>query len=170
MPKPDTGHAATAFDPLFEDIGVSGYFIKCLKNYANFKGRARRKEFAVVGWGVILFILALNIASKLAHLVLAETRWIWVLLFIALTLMPPHAAVFVRRMHDIGKSAWNILWAAAFSLCSALWEYSPIIVFAALAIFAYLFILLCRKGKVGENKYGSDPLAVTPHIPGQELS
>jgi uncharacterized membrane protein YhaH (DUF805 family) len=73
--------------------------------------------------------------------------------------MPPHAAVFVRRMHDIGKSAWNILWAAAFSLCFALWEHIPIIVFAALAIFAYLFILLCRMGDAGENKCGPDPLA-----------
>jgi hypothetical protein len=53
----------------------------------------------------------------------------------------PALAVAVRRMHDINKSGWNILWLLL-----------PLIGFIIYLIF------LCRPGDKGPNRFGADPL------------
>jgi len=51
-------------------------------------------------------------------------------------------AVQVRRLHDIDKSGWNILWF--------------IIPLVGLVLTILWF---CRRGTVGDNRFGPDPLA-----------
>ena len=88
-----------------EDLSLWDYFFKCLKKYATFSGRARRKEL----WSfylfqsiavITMFILEVNffsVSSKFSG---------FGLLIIIIGLLIPGIAVFVRRLHDIGKSGW----------------------------------------------------------------
>jgi len=71
----------------------------CLSNYANFKGRASRSEY----WYFFLFGTLIYFVSAL---LLPE---LYVLAFLGL-LIPTFAAA-VRRLHDRGRSGWNMLWA-----------------------------------------------------------
>ena len=61
-------------------------------------------------------------------------------LIYALALFIPGLAVFVRRMHDVGKSGWFIL-ISLVPLIGAIW----------------LLILWCTDGSSEENKYGPSP-------------
>lgn len=71
----------------------------CLSNYANFKGRASRSEY----WYFALFGALIYFASAL---LLPE---LYVLAFLGLLI--PTLAAAVRRLHDGGRSGWNLLWA-----------------------------------------------------------
>lgn len=78
------------------------YYLKVLQNYANFNGRARRKEY----WMFVLFNFIASfilgfIGGLLDFPILANLYSFAVLL--------PSIAVGVRRMHDVGKSGWYIL-------------------------------------------------------------
>ena len=95
----------------------------CFSKYATFSGRANRAEYWY--WALFNFILGI----------------IPVVNYIAIfALLIPSLAVFVRRMHDIGKSGW--------------WYF---ISFIPLVGWVWLLILLCRKGDEGENAYGATP-------------
>jgi len=70
-------------------------------------GRASRSEywwFALAN--IIAQIVATIIDSSILH---SETPAVSGLLSLALLI--PGLAVSVRRLHDIGKSGWNLLWA-----------------------------------------------------------
>ena len=108
------------------------YYLKVLKNYAVFTGRARRKEY----WMFVLFntiIAALlgfvegasGIASNSEESILGTIY--------SLAVLIPSISVGVRRMHDVGKSGWYIL------------------------IPIYNFILACTDGDSEDNEYGSNP-------------
>ena len=84
-----------------EQYNPNDWFVKSLKNYANFSGRARRKEywfFILVQFGVIL------IASVIDSIIFKKPSVLYMLT--ALALFIPSLAVSVRRLHDIGKSGW----------------------------------------------------------------
>lgn len=78
------------------------WFLKSLKNYANFTGRARRKEFWFFSFVyMIIYIGLFLIEFKLwAYPILT-------LLFV-FAMIIPSLAVQVRRLHDINKSGWSI--------------------------------------------------------------
>jgi uncharacterized membrane protein YhaH (DUF805 family) len=75
----------------------------------------------------------------------------------------PGIAVFFRRMHDIGKSGLIIIPITIFSFSWVIG--SPIgNILTIIALLSGLVVgsmALCRKGDVGENKYGSDPKMTT---------
>lgn len=85
-----------------ENYGLVDWTKKCLRNYANFNGRARRKEY----W---LFVVAGFILGIIAGIIdgILGTKFIGV--FVSLALFIPSIAVSARRLHDIGKSGWWIL-------------------------------------------------------------
>lgn len=70
------------------------WYKKCFKLYANFGGRARRKEF----W---FFQMIASIAVIAIAMIFPPTAGIF-LLIIAL----PSIAVSIRRLHDTGRSGW----------------------------------------------------------------
>jgi uncharacterized membrane protein YhaH (DUF805 family) len=80
-----------------ENFNMIDWFVKSLKNYANFSGRARRKEY----WYFVLGQLIISIITGL----LDET----IFNISTLILFIPGLAVLVRRLHDINKSGWWIL-------------------------------------------------------------
>ena len=87
-------------DQAEENYSSIDWFVKCLTNYANFSGRARRKEF----WFFMLFCVILGIISEVIDAVLGTKPLVNGLLNLALLL--PSLAVGARRLHDIGRSGW----------------------------------------------------------------
>jgi uncharacterized membrane protein YhaH (DUF805 family) len=124
------------------------WFIKGLKNYFVFKGRARRKEF----WMWILFSMIFSYAIMLIDYLLGTNMYFYVgpenkeisfgiigLVYNMLILIP-NISIGVRRLHDINKSGWTLL------MC--------LIPFAGIVI---MIVFFCKPGISGSNKYGSDP-------------
>ena len=102
-----------------------------LSNYANFSGRAGRSEY----WYWVLFQVLVAIAANILDAV-ATMGILGVLTGLGLLL--PGLAVSVRRLHDIGKSGWNILW-GLIPLLGAI----------------YLIYLYVQPSQQGVNEYGS---------------
>ena len=75
---------------------------KSLQNFANFNGRATRKEF----WSFYLFLLVSAFVGGIVDGI-AGTTYIGNIVVIILLL--PYIAVAIRRMHDVNKSGWLIL-------------------------------------------------------------
>lgn len=111
------------------------WYLKVLQNYANFNGRARRKEY----WMFQLFNSIIIIALYFLGLVVSGI-FIGLYVLYALAILIPSLAVTVRRLHDIGKSGW---W---YFICLV-----PIIG------GIWLLILTCTEGTRGSNAYGLDP-------------
>ncbi|MBR5086944.1 MAG: DUF805 domain-containing protein [Muribaculaceae bacterium] len=97
----------------------------CFKKYAIFKGRSRRSEFwwfnlfllcIIIWWSFFVFVLVFSEGSypysSLSALIVAIFLKIVLLVFFI-----PSATVTVRRLHDIGRSAW---WYVVFLLLIAL--------------------------------------------------
>lgn len=74
--------------------------MKGLKNYANFTGRARRKEF----WFFALTQFIILIIAQILDAILGSEFLFYMLTVLALFI--PALAVSIRRLHDIGKSGW----------------------------------------------------------------
>lgn len=83
------------------------WYLKCLKQYADFRGRARRKEY----WMFVLFNVIIAFVFGCIDGLLGWTDpeiGLGVLGGIyTLAVFIPGLAVGVRRLHDIGKSGWN---------------------------------------------------------------
>ena len=126
------------------------WYIKCLKEYVNFNGRARRKEY----WMFVLFnsiiSLVLTFADHLLKLqvdfdFLGSPSQIGILASIfALAVLLPGIAVCVRRLHDIGKNGWYCL-IYLIPLIGTIW----------------LIVLMCKEGQSGANQYGPDPKEIS---------
>ena len=82
-----------------KSMGFSEAIKYCFSNYANFKGRAKRSEY----WFFVLFCF---LAYLISGILAPELYGIAVLV-----LFLPTFAAAVRRLHDGGRSGWNLLWA-----------------------------------------------------------
>lgn len=116
------------------------WYLKVIRQYADFNGRARRKEY----WMFILFNLIFAIAAMLLDTLLginfAEGTGGPLYILYALFALIPGLAVAVRRLHDIGKSGWMLL-IAFIPLIGAIW----------------LIVLMCTDSDSGSNEYGPNP-------------
>jgi uncharacterized membrane protein YhaH (DUF805 family) len=119
------------------------WFVKCMKQYTDFGGRARRTEF----WMFVLFnfifaivasILDSAIGSKIGIIQIGVIGLIY-----SLAVLIPGLAVSVRRLHDIGKSGWMIL--------------INLIPFIG---WVWFIVLMIKDSQPGENKYGPNPKEV----------
>ena len=75
------------------------YFTDALKRYADFTGRARRKEY----WMFILFYVIFYIAAAVVDVVLGTA---FITAIFALALFVPSIAIAARRLHDTNRSGW----------------------------------------------------------------
>lgn len=108
--------------------------------YVTFKGRARRSEY---WWFVLFYCLVLIAAAVLDNLfgITFEHAFYGAIYCIAaLVLCLPNLTVTVRRMHDINKSGWNILWGIIPLIGSIL-----------------LIVWCCQDSDLEANKYGPSP-------------
>ncbi|MBK5002444.1 DUF805 domain-containing protein [Pseudomonas sp. S31] len=110
-------------------ITFGNVFMHVMRKYAEFQGRARRKEYwlfvlvstlIVLGFTVIETILNIpQVLSTLANL----------------AMMVPSIAVGVRRLHDSDRSGW--------------WLLLPIV----------NLVFLCLDSTPGDNRFGRNPKA-----------
>ncbi|NNG83176.1 MULTISPECIES: DUF805 domain-containing protein [Acinetobacter Taxon 24D] len=83
-----------------EQFNMIDWFVKCLKNYVVFEGRARRKEF----WFFYLACIILGVITQIIDAVLdTEPLFNGVL---NLALLIPTLAAGARRLHDTNRSGW----------------------------------------------------------------
>ena len=123
------------------------WYLKALKQYANFNGRARRKEY----WMFVLFNAAFAIVAMILDNILGITiedvGYGPLYGLYGLAVLIPGLAVAVRRLHDVGKSGWMIL-IALIPIIGGIW----------------LIVLMATDGDLGENKYGQNPKEGTEYI------
>ncbi|WP_111893407.1 DUF805 domain-containing protein [Acinetobacter sp. MB5] len=89
------------------DYGFLDWSIKCLKNYVNFSGRARRKEY----WFFYLFQILIGFTLGLILAITGFSKGTIDIFsgLINLVLFLPALAVTVRRLHDVNRSGWWFL-------------------------------------------------------------
>ncbi len=112
------------------------WYFKVLKQYADFNGRARRKEywmFALISAIVSYGIAGIAIATGIESLTFVSGAY-------SLAVLLPGLGVSVRRLHDVGKSGWFFL-IILVPVIGALW----------------LLVLMCTDSDPGANEYGPNP-------------
>jgi len=153
-----------------ENLSLWGYYVKALKNYVNFKGRARRKEY----WGFYLFYIVIMVAISFVpgdidiekffgttssynpiyrdlYLSTRDERFnpyrnnsvpksSLIILLYSMALCIPSLAVLTRRLHDVGKSGWSML-----------------LVLIPIVGWILLWVWVCTDSDPNENEYGSNP-------------
>jgi uncharacterized membrane protein YhaH (DUF805 family) len=125
-----------------------------LRRYAEFSGRSRRKEFwmfvlfnyavglvygALVGILMLMFYFT-DMSEDMMMLIFVISLVPWMLY--SLWVVVPGLAVTIRRLHDLDKSGWNLLWALIPLV-------GPIM----------LIVWYATAGTRGPNRFGPDPLA-----------
>ncbi len=134
-----------AKDDGISSVGAFGCYLKALKHYAGFTGRASRKEY----WYFVLFNFIISFCAGFISGLLG-LEYLLGIIYILLTILP-WLAVCARRLHDINFSVWHFL-----------------IVFIPIVGILLLIRYLVKRGTIGPNKYGHDPYGAvqpTPTIP-----
>ena len=116
------------------------WYLKVLKQYADFNGRARRKEY----WMFFLFNMVFAVLASLIDFSAGTANFVsgsgLFQNIYSLVVFVPGLAVGVRRLHDVGKSGWMLL-LAFIPLIGAIW----------------LLVLMVTDSKEGTNKWGENP-------------
>lgn len=114
------------------------WYIGVIKNYVEFSGRARRKEY----WMFFLFNILISIGLGFITGLIGGIFDIGlglsnaVSLIYSLFIFIPSIAVAIRRMHDTGHSGW--------------WILLPVV----------NIIFLCLESHPNENEYGINPKSI----------
>lgn len=116
------------------------WYFKVLRQYADFSGRARRKEY----WMFVLFNMIFAIVAMIVDNIAGTTAgnlpygFIYILYVVAVLI--PGLAVAVRRLHDVGKSGWMLL-ISLIPIVGSIW----------------LLVLMATDSSAGDNEYGANP-------------
>ena len=116
------------------------WFIKCIKNYGVFKGRAIRSEFWYFALFTFIFLSFLFLIDIMMGWDIGHIYGMPVLPLFEisrLSLLVPSISVTVRRLHDINKNGWwSLLW--------------------GLPVIGWLILILwmSKEGDKEENQYG----------------
>lgn len=110
------------------------WYLKALKNYVGFQGRARRKEY----WMFILFSIIVSIVLSILESIANISSVLSGLYSLAVLL--PSLAVGVRRLHDTGRSGWWLL-ISLIPLVGAI----------------ILIVFMCQDSQENDNQYGPNP-------------
>lgn len=112
------------------------WYLKVLKNYVGFSGRARRKEY----WLFQLFnIIAIVILAFIDQSIFGQSSLILTCIYLIATLLPS-LAVVVRRLHDTSHSGW--------------WWFIQLIPIVGPIV---LLVFMCKDSTPASNKYGANP-------------
>lgn len=117
------------------------WYLVVLSKYVDFGGRARRMEF----WMFSLFNIIFTLLAGILDYALGTNETIEFVYSLAIFL--PSLAVLVRRLHDVGKSGWMLL----FTLIPIIGQ-------------AWLIAMLCSDGDHGWNEWGSNPKEISKSI------
>jgi uncharacterized membrane protein YhaH (DUF805 family) len=130
------------------------WYVKALKQYVDFSGRARRREYWMFVLVNVVIVIALSVIDTLlgtggfrataggGSFYAANSLGLLSGLY-TLAVLLPSIAVTVRRLHDTDRSGWWILLG-----------FIPIIGGIILLVFYVL------EGTRGPNRFGPDPKAI----------
>lgn len=110
------------------------YYIGCFKRYADFSGRARRKEY----WMFALFNAIAYSVVGLVDGIFGMNRALSCLYGLAVLI--PGLAVTARRLHDTNRSGWWML-IGLVPVVGSIW----------------LLVLLVLDSQLGPNRFGPNP-------------
>jgi uncharacterized membrane protein YhaH (DUF805 family) len=120
------------------------WYLKVLKQYADFSGRSRRKEY----WMFVLFNMCFSIVAMVLDNILgisiAGIGYGLLYGLYGLTMLIPGLAVTVRRLHDVGKSGW-MFFIVLIPLIGTIW----------------LLVMMMTDSQQGINKWGPNPKEMT---------
>ena len=116
------------------------WYLKVLKQYADFSGRARRKEYWIFVLFNMIFAMIALILDNVLGLTVGELPYGVIYFLYLLAVVIPSLALAVRRLHDVGKSGWMIL-ISLIPIVGAIW----------------LLVLMVTDSNTGENEYGANP-------------
>ncbi|MCF8427844.1 MAG: DUF805 domain-containing protein [Bacteroidia bacterium] len=116
------------------------WYLKVIKQYADFNGRARRTEYWMFALFNIIFIAIAAILDNVLGLTIGENPYGLFYFSYALGVFVPGLAVAVRRLHDLGKSGWMIL-LFLIPIIGGIW----------------LLVLFATDGQENENQFGPNP-------------
>ncbi|MED4834606.1 DUF805 domain-containing protein [Priestia megaterium] len=108
------------------------WYIKVLKNYGTFSGRASRTEY----WMFVLVNFVISFILSFIQFVIDKPLFLPVIY--SLLVAVPSLAVGARRLHDTGKSGW--------------WR---LITLVPLIGGIWLIILFCQPSDPKENRFGT---------------
>lgn len=115
------------------------WYFKALFQYFDFEGRARRKEFWVFALSNMLLLLILNYLDSIT----THSYFYYASYVFSAFIFIPSVTVFLRRLHDVGKTGWNIF-----------------LIFIPFIGWLWLLILLLFVGEPRHNKWGAYPKGV----------
>jgi uncharacterized membrane protein YhaH (DUF805 family) len=116
------------------------WYLKVLKQYADFSGRARRSEYWYFALFNMIFVICAMILDNVLGIALEGIGYGPIYLLYVLAMFIPGVAVLVRRLHDVGKSGW-MYFIVLIPIIGAIW----------------LIVLLFTESQQGENKWGPNP-------------
>lgn len=120
---------------------LKAWYLKALRQYTDFSGRARRREFWSFALVNVVIAIGLMVVAGILGSVADVLGMLGMLAYYLYTLavLLPGLAVGVRRLHDTGRSgAWMLL------------GLIPL-------VGLYLLYLFAVEGDAGPNPYGPDP-------------
>ena len=123
------------------------WYLKCWRQYADFKGRARRKEYWMFFLFNIIIVFLLDMIDASMGMLDEESGFGLLSGIYMLAVIVPNIAVSVRRLHDIGKSGWNYF-------IGMIPLVGPIV----------MIIWFATAGDVGSNDWGEDPKATEVEV------
>ena len=119
------------------------WMLMAWRKYADFSGRARRKEYWMFQLGLLIAYVAIMILTGVLGAISETLAYVGGIAYLALAIgaIVPSIAAGVRRLHDQDKSGWFML--------LALVPIANIV----------LIVFMCLEGTKGPNQYGPDPKA-----------
>ncbi|MGF1730011.1 DUF805 domain-containing protein [Photobacterium kasasachensis] len=126
------------------------WYFHVLKNYAVFRGRARRKEY----WyffltNVVISIVLAFLDNAMGNPGAGEGAGALGTVY-SLAILIPSIAVGVRRLHDTGRNGW--------------WMLLGLIPLVGAVVLIYFFVL---DSQPGSNEYGLNPKDIDSDSVGQ---
>ncbi len=116
------------------------WYLKGLRNYAVFSGRAQRMEYWMFGLFYIIFAIVIGIIESIFGIGEAGSGLLSGLFVLAMLI--PSLAVTFRRLHDTDRSGWWLL-----------------IGFVPLIGSIVILVFMIQDSQPGENQYGTNPKA-----------
>jgi uncharacterized membrane protein YhaH (DUF805 family) len=115
------------------------FLIVVRDNYANFEGRAQRKEYWMFQLFSLIFGFLAMIIDTITGTLDPASDFGFFSLIIILALLIPNIAVGIRRLHDTGRSGW--------------WWLLGLIPLLGIIVIVWF----CFDSDSEENKYGENP-------------
>ena len=163
------------------------WFFKCLKQYADFSGRARRKEYwcfmlinFIIGFALMLGLMipmvkmGFNAAASGAEdidemevmLTIMKNPFMYIYIIYYFAVLIPSIAVTVRRLHDIGKSGYWAFLIYGGSFLGSISQYplqnTNTLAYIIIALICFVIIIISlvwmfTNSDYGPNQYGPNP-------------